>query len=510
MQSEGGAAGAVHGSLVGGALTTTFTSSQGLLLFIPNMFKIAGELLPCVIHVAARTVATHALSIFGDHSDVMAVRSTGFAMLFGSSVQEAMDFALIAQAATLKSRIPFLHIFDGFRTSHELSRVEILSDEIIRQMISQDDVIAHRKRSLSPDTPSLRGTAQNPDVFFQNREACNVFYQKTPSIVKEALSKFASLTGRKYSLFDYKGHPKAEKVIVLMGSGAGAVEETVEYLNNKNEKVGFVNVHLFRPFSANDFVSVLPQTVKYISVLDRTKESGAIGEPLYQDVITALAEEQARAPLRFFNTIKVTGGRYGLSSKEFSPAMVKGIFDAMGTDKIKNHFTIGIHDDVTDTSLNYDKSFSLEEQHRFRGLFFGLGADGTVSANKNSIKIIGESALSPLSNGEGKGVRRPYYVQGYFVYDSKKAGSITVSHLRFSEKPIRSTYLITSANFIACHQFNFLRQIDMLKYADEGSTFLLNSPYDEKEVWEQLPAKVQQQIIDKKINFYINTPVKFY
>ncbi len=489
MQSEGGAAGAIHGSLVGGALATSFTSSQGLLLMIPDMFKIAGELTPFVLHVAARTIATHALSIFGDHSDVMSVRSTGFAMLFASNVQESMDFALITQAATLKSRIPFINAFDGFRTSHELAKVSVITDDVIRTMIDEDDVAAHRSRSLSPAHPSLKGTAQNPDVYFQNREACNTFYSNTPGIVKEMMKKFSELTGRNYSLFQYAGHPQAEKIIIIMGSGAGAVEETTQFLNSKGEKLGYLIVHLFRPFSISDFIEAIPSTVKYITVLDRTKEPGAIGEPLYQDVITAIAENLASDKPHFSKMPKITGGRYGLSSKEFTPPMAKAVFDEMGATTPKNHFTVGINDDVTFNSLKYDKLFSPGNLHEFQGLFFGLGADGTVSANKNSIKIIGEST--------------DFFVQGYFVYDSKKSGSSTVSHLRFGHKPIHSTYLVNAANFIACHQFNFVNQLDMLKNAAVGCSFLLNAPFDEKEVWNELPVKMQEQIIAKKINFFV-------
>ncbi len=494
MQSEGGAAGAVHGSLLGGALTTSFTSSQGLLLMIPDMFKIAGELTPFVLHVAARTVATHALSIFGDHSDVMAVRSTGFAILFGSTVQEAMDFALISQASALQARIPFVNAFDGFRTSHELSKVSLLTDHSIRNMINEEDVTAHRSRSLSPKHPSIRGTAQNPDVFFQSREASNSYHNRTPEVVKEMMKKFATLTGRSYDLFDYYGDPDATKVIILMGSGAGAVRETIDFLNAQGDKTGLLNVHLFRPFSVSDFMDALPRTVKSIAVLDRTKEPGAIGEPLYQDVVTAIAEERSRNPLRFLQNPMIIGGRYGLSSKEFTPAMVKAVFEELDKEIPKNHFTIGIKDDITYTSLDYDSSFSLEKGLTFCGLFYGLGADGTVSANKNSIKIIGNST--------------DYNVQGYFVYDSKKSGSSTISHLRFDEKPIQSTYLISSANFIACHQFNFLMQFDILKNADQGCNFLLNAPYDAIEVWNKLPRQVQRQMIDKEINFYVINATK--
>ena len=489
MQSEGGAAGAIHGSLMGGALSTSFTSSQGLLLMIPDMFKIAGELTPFVLQVAARTIATHALSIFGDHSDVMSVRATGFSQLFSTNVQEAMDMALIAQAATLRSRVPFINAFDGFRTSHELAKVSVIADEVIRQMIDEDDVNAHRKRSLSPVHPTLKGTAQNPDVFFQNREACNVFYNAVPGIVKEMMEKFSALTGRNYSLFQYYGHPQAEKVIVLMGSGAGAVEETSQFLNKQGEKTGYLVVRLFRPFSVSDFIQAIPASVRSITVLDRTKEPGAIGEPLYQDVLTALAEDVASGKPYFSTMPRVTGGRYGLSSKEFTPAMVKAIYDEMSKAQPKNHFTVGIQDDVTNLSLDYDKNWRPGKLHEFEGLFFGLGADGTVSANKNSIKIIGEST--------------DYFVQGYFVYDSKKSGSSTVSHLRFGHQPIHSTYLVNDANFIACHQFNFIHKFDLLKHASTGCNFLLNSPVSETEVWDHLPQQMQQAIIDKKINFYV-------
>ena len=482
MQSEAGAAGAVHGALQGGTLSSTFTASQGLLLMIPNMYKIAGELTPTVFHIAARALAYHALSIFGDHSDVMSVRSTGFAMLFGNTAQEAMDMAMIAHATTLKTRIPFLNIFDGFRTSHELTEVNVVGDNVIEEMLDKDAINAHRNRSLSPSSPVIRGTAQNPDVFFQNREGANKYYDAVPEAVKAAMEQFAALTGRKYSLFDYYGDPKAERIIIITGSGTGAVKETVDYLTAKGEKVGVLNVRLFRPFSIKDFASAIPTTVKNIAVLDRCKETGSIGEPLYMDVINALNE----AELNFYP--KVIGGRYGLSSKEFTPAMVMGIYDELTKAKPKNHFTIGIEDDVTFTSLSYDKKFSLDDQHLFRGLFFGLGADGTVSANKNSIKIIGKKTDN--------------YIQGYFVYDSKKSGSLTTSHLRFGKKPIHSTYLINSANFIACHQFNYLFQFDILKDAADGATFLLNTPYGKEEVWKHLPKKVQEQIIAKKLKFY--------
>jgi pyruvate-ferredoxin/flavodoxin oxidoreductase len=489
MQSEGGAAGACHGALQTGSLTTTFTASQGLLLMIPNMYKIAGELNPTVFHIAARTVATHALSIFGDHSDVMATRQTGWAMLASNSVQEVMDFALIAQAATLESRIPFLHFFDGFRTSHEINKIEQLSDEDIRAMIDDELVRALRERALSPDHPVLRGSAQNPDVFFQAREAVNPFYQACPEIVQKTMDKFAELVGRQYHLFDYVGAPDAEHVIVLMGSGAETVHETVEELTKRGEKVGVLKVRLYRPFSMEHFVTALPQTVRVLATLDRTKEPGGQGEPLYLDVVTALSEAMADGKANFERFPRVIGGRYGLSSKEFTPAMVKGIFDEMKKERPKNHFTIGIVDDVTHTSIDYDESFSTEPDDVIRGMFYGLGADGTVSANKNSIKIIGENTDN--------------YAQGYFVYDSKKAGATTISHLRFGPRPIRSTYLISRANFIACHQFTFLTKFDMLKHAVEGGTFLLNSPYPADEVWDHLPREVQHQIIEKKLRFYV-------
>ncbi len=489
MQSEAGAAGAVHGSLQAGALTTTFTASQGLLLMIPNMFKIAGELLPAVIHIAARTVATHALSIFGDHSDVMASRSTGFAMLASSSVQEAHDLALIAHAATLESRIPFMHFFDGFRTSHEVNKIELLSDETIRALINDELVREFRSRRLSPDQPAIRGTAQNPDVFFQAREAANSYYNAVPDIVQATMDKFAKLTGRAYRPFDYYGAADAERVIVLMGSGVGAVEETVEALNRKGEKVGVVKVRLYRPFSTAGFIGALPATTKSIVVLDRTKEPGAPGEPLYQDVITTIAEEHAAGRTAWDAFPRVIGGRYALSSKEFTPAMVAGIFAELEKPEPKNHFTIGIVDDVTHTSLPYDEEFSTESETGTRAVFYGLGADGTVGANKNSVKIIGENT--------------PLFAQGHFVYDSKKSGAITVSHLRFSKEPIRSTYEIKSANFVACHQFNFLEKMDVLEKAEQGATFLLNSHFGPEEVWDHIPAGTQQQIISKGLEFYV-------
>jgi pyruvate-ferredoxin/flavodoxin oxidoreductase len=489
MQSEGGAAGAVHGALQTGALTTTFTASQGLLLMIPNMFKIAGELTSTVFHVSARTVATHALSIFGDHSDVMAARSTGFGMLASNSIQEIMDFALIAQAATLEARVPLVHFFDGFRSSHEVMKIEQLTEDDMRAMIDDDLVRAHRERRLTPEKPVLRGSAQNPDVFFQCRETVNRYYMAAPAVVQKAMDKFAGLTGRQYHLFDYLGAPDAERVIVLMGSGAEAAQELVEYLAARGEKIGMVKVRLFRPFSVEAFLKALPPTVRVIAALDRTKEPGAAGEPLYKDVATALLEAHASGNGHLKTLPKVIGGRYGLSSKEFTPAMVRGVFENMKKEQPKNHFTVGIVDDVTHTSIDYDPSFSTEADDVFRGLFYGLGADGTVGANKNSIKIIGEDT--------------PNFAQGYFVYDSRKSGSVTISHLRFGPRPIHSTYLIDKANFIACHQFVFLERYDMLRYAVPGATFLLNSPFGPDEVWDKLPRSVQQDIIDKKIKFYV-------
>ena len=489
MQSEGGAAGAVHGSLQRGALTTTFTASQGLLLMIPNMFKIAGELTPTVFCVSARTIATHALSIFCDHSDVMAARSTGFALLSSNCVQEVMDFTLIAQAATLESRIPFLHFFDGFRTSHEIMKIEQVSLDQMQAMIDEKLVQAHRDRALSPDHPFIRGTAQNPDVFFQGREASNPYYLNCPRIVQEAMDKFAKISGRRYRLFEYAGDQYADRVIVIMGSGAETVQETVEYLAQKGEKVGLLKVRLYRPFSIEYFIEALPDTVKIVTVLDRTKEPGSVGEPLYLDVVAAISEAASMGIMKFKAAPRVIGGRYGLSSKEFTPAMVKGIFDEMQKSSPKNHFTIGINDDVTHTSLQYEPGFSTHAPDSTRAVFFGLGSDGTVSANKNAIKIIGEETNN--------------YVQGYFVYDSKKAGSITVSHLRFGPEPIHSAYLIDRANFIACHQFSFIGYFDILKTAEHGAVFLLNSPYGPDEVWGHLPYTAQQQIIDKRLRFFI-------
>jgi pyruvate-ferredoxin/flavodoxin oxidoreductase len=489
MQSEGGAAGAIHGALQTGALATTFTASQGLLLMIPNMFKIAGELTSTVFHVSARALAAQALSIFGDHSDVMAARSTGFAMLASNSVQEVMDTALIAQASTLESRIPFLHFFDGFRTSHEVMKIEQLNDEDLRAMISDDLIRAHRQRALSPDHPVMRGAAQNPDVYFQGRETVNPFYAACPEIVQKNMDRFAAITGRQYKLYEYVGSPTADRVLVIMGSGAEAAQEAVDYLNKKGENVGLLKVRLFRPFGSTAFVGALPKTVKKIAVLDRVKEPGSAGEPLYQDVVTAVAEALATRTAPFTAFPVIAGGRYGLSSKEFTPAMVKGVFDELRKEIPKNHFTLGIVDDVSHTSIEYDAAFTTEEDDVVRALFYGLGADGTVGANKNSIKIIGEDT--------------PNYAQGYFVYDSKKSGSTTTSHLRFGPRPIHSTYLVDRANFVACHQWFFLEKFDVLKAAIPGATFLLNSLFSAETVWDQLPNHIQKQIIDKKIRFYV-------
>jgi pyruvate-ferredoxin/flavodoxin oxidoreductase len=489
MQSEGGASGALHGALQAGALGTTFTSSQGLLLMIPNMYKIAGELTSTVIHVAARSLATHALSIFGDHQDAMATRATGFALLASNSVQEAMDLALIAHAATLESRIPFLHFFDGFRISHEVSKIEELSLDDMRAMIDDDLVRAHRARALSPEHPVLRGSAQNPDVYFQARETVNPYYLACPTIVQNVMDKFARVVGRTYKLFQYEGSLDAERVIVLMGSGAETAHETVDYLAANGEKVGVLKVRLMRPFSVEHFVQALPATVKAIAVLDRTKEPGAIGEPLYLDVVTALAEGISSGKASFATFPRVIGGRYGLSSKEFTPAMVARIFEELKKPNPQNHFTIGINDDVTHTSLDYDPEFSTEPAETVRAMFYGLGADGTVGANKNTIKIIGEET--------------DLNVQGYFVYDSKKSGAVTISHLRFSKKPIHSTYLISRANFVGCHQFSFMERLDVLKCADPGAVFLLNTPFGPAEVWDHLPRSAQQAIITKKLKFYV-------
>ncbi len=481
MQSEGGAAGAVHGALQAGALSTTFTASQGLLLMIPNMYKIAGELTSTVFHVSARSLAVHALSIFGDHSDVMSTRSTGFALLASCSVQEAHDFALIAQAATLEARVPFVHFFDGFRTSAEVSKIEMLSDDEIRTMISDELVQAHRARALSPDHPMIRGTAQNPDVYFQGREAVNPFYSACPEIVQKTMDKFAAKVGRKYNLFDYVGAPDAERAIIIMGSGAETAGETALYLNSQGEKVAVIKVRLYRPFSNQHLLNALPKTIKTVAVLDRTKEPGAAGEPLYLDVVNAAYEGSRQ--------IKIIGGRYGLSSKEFTPAMAKSVFDEMSKGEPKNHFTLGITDDVSNTSLVYDPDFNIESPEITRAVFWGLGADGTVGANKNSIKIIGEETDN--------------YAQGYFVYDSKKSGGNTISHLRFGPRPIHAPYLISHAQFVGCHQFNFLERFDVLRFAMTGGVFLLNSLYGSDEVWDYLPREVQETILKKKLHFYV-------
>ena len=493
MQSEGGAAGAIHGALQAGSLTTTFTASQGLMLMLPNLYKIAGELTCAVIQVAARSLAAQGLSIFGDHSDVMAARATGFALLCSASVQEAQDMALIAQAATLEARVPFIHFFDGFRTSHEVQKIDLLDESVMRDMIDDKYVYEHRNRALTPDRPVLRGTAQNPDVYFQARETVNPFYAKTPEIVQRAMDKFGQLTGRNYKLFEYHGAPDAEKVIILMGSGCETVHETVDYLNAQGEKLGVLKVRLYRPWKGEQLVAELPETVKAIAVLDRTKEPGSSGEPLYLDVVTAVQEvmlgdnEDLKAKIKNLKTL--VGGRYGLSSKEFNPAMVKAVFDNLAQTKPKNHFTIGINDDVSQTSLEYDPNFSTEPDNVVRAMFYGLGADGTVGANKNSIKIIGEETDN--------------YAQGYFVYDSKKSGAVTVSHLRFGPQPIRSIYLISQANFIGCHQWTFIEKLDVLKCAMDGTTFLLNSPYGPDEVWEHLPIEIQETIIRKNIKLYV-------
>jgi len=489
MQSEGGAAGAVHGALTAGALTTTFTASQGLLLMIPSMYKIAGELLPTVFHVTARSLAVHALSIFGDHSDVMTCRETGFAMLCSCSVQEAMDFALIAQQATLASRVPFLHYFDGFRTSHEEQKIEELTFDDMHALIDDELVAQHKARALTPDHPVMGGTAQNPDVYFQGRETCNPFYLATPRIVEEAMDKFAGIVGRQYKLFDYVGAPDAEKVIILMGSGAETTHETVDYLTSKGEKVGVVKVRLYRPFSTKHFMAVLPKTVKKIAVLDRTKEPGALGEPLYLDIRTSIGEAMADGIAPFDKYPVIVGGRYGLGSKEFTPAMVKAVFDNLDAARPKRGFTVGINDDVTHTSLDVDESFQVPSEGMYRAMFYGLGSDGTVGANRNSIKIIGE-----LTDN---------YAQAYFVYDSRKAGTMTVSHLRFGKKPIQRPYLINQADFVACHNPSFLEKYDMLSAAAQGGTFLLTSFHGPDKVWDTLPQEVQKQIVDKKLKFYV-------
>ncbi len=487
MQSEGGAAGAVHGSLQAGSLTTTFTASQGLLLMIPNMYKIAGELTPFCMHVTARTLATHALSIFGDHSDVMSCRPTGFSMLSSVSVQQAHDFAAIAHAATLRGRVPILHFFDGFRTSHEIAKIEELTDEDLKVMVPDELVASFRKMALTPDHPVLRGTAQNPDTFFQAREACTPYYEAFPAIVQQEMDRFAQLTGRQYRLYDYFGHPEAERVLVIMGSGCDTTHEYVEWAQKQNEKVGVLKVHLYRPLAIAEFVRALPASVKKLAVLDRCKEPGAPADPLHLDVIAAL--RQGREEGHTTLDPVVVGGRYGLSSKEFTPAMVKAVFDNLALAHPKNHFTVGIVDDISHSSLTYDPAFDVEPADVTRALFFGLGADGTVGANKNSIKIIAEETSN--------------YGQGYFVYDSKKSGAITISHLRFGPRPIRSAYLVTKANFIACHQTSFLDKYDMLEAAGPGATFLLNTPHGADQVWDSLPREVQQSIVDKKLKFFV-------
>ena len=480
LQSEAGAAGTLHGALQTGAMGTTFTASQGLLLMLPNMFKIAGELTPTVIHVAARAIATHALSIFGDHSDVMAARSTGFAMLCASSVQEAHDFAAVSHAATLRARIPFLHFFDGFRTSHEINRIDLLGDDDLRSLIRDDDVAAHKLRRLRPTAPVVRGTAQNPDVFFQAREAGNRFHDAVPSIVAEVFAEFEARTGRRYGLVDYEGAPDAERVIVMMGSGAGAVGETVAKLVANGEKVGLLTIRLFRPFPIDELLAALPDTVRSIAVLDRCKEPGSVGEPLFQDVVTAVAESERTG-------VRVIGGRYGLGSKEFTPAMAKAVFDELTRDAPKRRFTVGIVDDVTDLSLDYDSSFLVDQPGR-SAVFYALGSDGTVGANKASVKIIGHEP--------------DLHAQGYFVYDSKKSGSMTVSHLRFGPDPIRSTYLIQEADLVACHQFGLLDRFDVLADVRQGGTFLLNAPYPPDELWEHLPTAIQRRIHERELRVF--------
>jgi pyruvate-ferredoxin/flavodoxin oxidoreductase len=489
MQSEGGAAGALHGALQSGALATSFTASQGLLLMIPNMYKIAGELTATVLHVAARSLATQALSIFGDHGDVMATRATGFAMLASGSVQEAMDFALVAQAATLEARVPFLHFFDGFRTSHEVAKIEPLADEDLRTIVPDDLVRAHRARALSPEHPVIRGTAQNPDVYFQARETVNPYYRACPAIVESAMARLAARVGRRYRLFDYAGAPDATRVIVIMGSGGETVEETVRHEVARGERVGVLRVRLYRPFSVEHFLAALPATVRTLAVLDRTKEPGSVGEPLYLDVAAAVGEATVIGGAPLERAPRVIGGRYGLGSKEFTPAMVKAVLDETAKERPRAHFTIGIHDDVTHTSLAFDPAFSIEDPATVRAIFYGLGADGTVGANKNSIKIIGEETDN--------------HAQGYFVYDSKKSGSVTVSHLRFGPRPIRAPYLISRATFVACHQFSFLDRLDVLREAEPGAVFLLNSPYGPEEVWDHLPRTAQRQIVDKTLRMFV-------
>ncbi|AJF05486.1 pyruvate:ferredoxin (flavodoxin) oxidoreductase [Geoalkalibacter subterraneus] len=489
LQSEGGAAGAVHGALQGGALTTTFTASQGLLLMIPNMYKIAGELTPTVFHVSARAIAAQALSIFGDHSDVMSCRQTGWGMLCSNNVQEVMDLACVAQATTLESRVPILHFFDGFRTSHEVQKVNELSNEEMKQMIDDELVRAHRARSMSPDHPVLRGTAQNPDVYFQGRETVNKYYEAFPGILQKQMDKFADITGRQYKLVEYVGAPDAERVVVIMGSGADTVHELVDHLVSQGEKVGMLKVRMFNPFPVDGLVEALPKTVKKIAVMDRTKEPGSLGEPLYQLVRTAIGEAMADGKVDYKGYPAIVGGRYGLGSYEFSPGMAKAIFDNLAQDKPKNHFIVGIKDDVTDASLDFDADYQVPQEGVYQAQFYGLGSDGTVGANKNSIKIIGETTDNN--------------VQAYFVYDSKKAGSMTTSHLRFGKTVIRAPYLVKTADFVACHNFAFLEKYNMLKAAKKGATFLINSPYNKDEVWEKLPREVQQTIIDKQLKLYV-------
>jgi pyruvate-ferredoxin/flavodoxin oxidoreductase len=493
MQSEGGASGAIHGAATAGALTTTFTASQGLLLMIPNMFKIAGELTPTVFHVSARTVATHALSIFGDHSDVMAVRSTGFGLIASGSIQEVMDLGTIAHAATYECQVPMVHFFDGFRTSHEVQKIEEIGFDQFRAMIDEDYITRHRRRALNPDRPVLKGSSQNPDVFFQARETVNRYYDAAPEIFQKYMDRFYKVVGRRYNLFDYVGAPDADRIVIMMGSGSETMHETVDHLVKQGEKVGLIKVRLYRPFSIESLMKTIPGTAKRIAVLDRTKEPGAVGEPLYIDIRSAVGEAMSMgiSPMKEYPAI--VGGRYGLSSKEFNPAMAKAVLDNLKADRPRNHFTVGIEDDVTHTSLDVDYSFDIEGDRTFRGLFYGLGADGTVGANKNSIKIIGENTDN--------------YAQGYFVYDSKKAGAVTVSHVRFGPEELRRPYLITSANFVACHNFSFLEKYDMLGTLKEGGTFLLNSPYKADETWDNIPVEVQRQIIDKKAKFYVITAV---
>ena len=489
MQSEGGAAGAVHGALQAGALATTFTASQGLLLMVPNMFKIAGELTPFVMHVAARTIATHALSIFGDHSDVMACRQTGFAMLSSGSVQEAQDMAAVAHVATLQSRIPFLHFFDGFRTSHEIQKIAELGDDQLRALLDEDAVKAHRDRALTPDRPVLRGTAQNPDAFFQAREAGNLWHQRCPSIVQETLDRFARVTGRQYRLFEYDGDPQAERVVVVIGSASETLRATARHLRKQGEKVGVLQVRLYRPFAAEVFLAALPQSVRSIAVLDRTKEPGAPAEPLCLDVIAALRNAEVAGRARAKTPPRVIGGRYGLSSKEFTPAMCKAVFEELAAKAPRETFTVGITDDVTHLSLPFDREFRLPKDGMVEAVFFGLGADGTVGANKNSIKILGEETAN--------------FAQGYFVYDSKKSGAITVSHLRFGPRPIEAPYLIEQASFLACHQFGFLDRYDVLDLAAPDATLLLNAPFQKDRVWDELPREVQEQIVQKRLTVWV-------